>query len=195
LEHLLQQTFTDPSITKVILCYLSCSLKQLPAPLLATIVPNASPQLRQAVFSQNRIGWQNFLKGRLSTCWGTLYQQTHTHPTNLPPSLVSSDSWGVRIIHLTWEFIIHMWYSRNDVEHSSTTQHQSLLKTRLLKKIGWLHELLPPEARYHFQHLDCNALQKSPMSNLYMLEQQLLIFKQSMVEGGATLMPPQDFPT
>jgi hypothetical protein len=65
----------------------------------------------------------------------------------------------------------------------------------LLKKIGWLHELLPPEARYHFQHLDYNALQKTPMSNLYMLEQQLLIFKQSMVAGGATLLSPQDYPT
>ena len=73
--------------------------------------------LREAIKLQDRLGWENFLMGRISPALGA-YQQVHY--TNIG-SRRTGDSWTSQLINQVWLIMWRMWEHRNQVNSSGLT--------------------------------------------------------------------------
>jgi hypothetical protein len=71
---------------------------------------------RDAALVQDSIGWQNSVKGKLSTLWGAL-EETHYSFIN---SQCSSSKWSAGLVTQLLEFIHAVWLFRNSIlrEHN-----------------------------------------------------------------------------
>jgi hypothetical protein len=75
------------------------------------------------------------------------------------------------------QFLLDCWYCRNSVEHKKDEENVTMVKSRLISKIEWLHEGIPLNDLKIHKKIKLTDLSKSNMSNLYMLEAQLNIIK------------------
>jgi hypothetical protein len=67
---------------------------------------------------QDRIGWDNLLKGRLGRQW-IEYVKKRIHSKNL--KLKASD-WAPKMIQAIWDQMLRLWQYRNDALHESDTK-------------------------------------------------------------------------
>ncbi len=58
--------------------------------------------VRMAVLAQTRIGWDNFLKGRLATNWGDMMAHRYATSANLR-RLESRQRFVTKVIHSLWD--------------------------------------------------------------------------------------------
>jgi hypothetical protein len=57
---------------------------------------------------QCTIGWDQWLKGKLSKRWKNIYEQDlqqNILNTANHPRIIAADVWATNIIHKTWEFV------------------------------------------------------------------------------------------
>jgi hypothetical protein len=87
--------------------------------------PNSSilPQdlylsLLTAIKQQNIVGWNNFLRGFISSYWYSLY--TNAHITESLPH--SSFPWDLRLVHAVLSLSHNIWQNRNHFLHGSTME-------------------------------------------------------------------------
>ena len=74
--------------------------------------------ITDAIAEQNAIGWNNALKGRLSTIWGKIYMQ-HVQDTNDDiPVHLSATWWTGEVIRQILYFSLAIWQHRNDYLHN-----------------------------------------------------------------------------
>jgi hypothetical protein len=88
------------------------------------MVLHADCTLVQAFMEQSDIiGWEHFLRGRISTKWGKVYQsfksRPHQEPTNATP-------WATRVIIALWTYSTNLWKFR--MVSNTDTQRQRLSK-------------------------------------------------------------------
>ena len=93
-------------------------LLQLPTPPIHHVSYLASQQLTRAYETQTQIGWDHFLKGRLSIEWSALMRFEYSKLSSLPtlpgkkPKYRTPESWAKGIITLNWEFVNQLWEQR-----------------------------------------------------------------------------------
>jgi hypothetical protein len=131
------------------------------------------------VQAQHKIGRNNFIKGRISSKWSKLYIQDRQQNLDETRKLPIAEIWVRDIINITWNYVLNTWYSRNNTEHQKDKDDINTVKTRLIAKIEWIHEKIPLVDLKIHKKLSINDLNKSTMSNLYVLEQQLTIILQA----------------
>jgi hypothetical protein len=162
---------------RVIIHQISQWLNNLPASDLNDIVPDAGQELQKAFEAQTKIGWHNLLKGRVSQQWGIVYENEKRRLPTGQTKLPDSATWARDLITIMLQFILDSWYCRNNIEHQKDIENISTVKARLIAKIEWLHESIPIDALKIHKKLSLTDLNKSTMSNLYMLEAQMSIIK------------------
>jgi hypothetical protein len=72
---MLLQERTDITTTMVIINYVEAWLTNQPTPNINIIAPEASTDLKEAINSQNRLGWEQVFCGRLAKGWSKVYQK------------------------------------------------------------------------------------------------------------------------
>jgi hypothetical protein len=83
-----------------------------------TLVPDATTVLKKANQEQKLIGWEQWIKGKIATTWGTL-QNHDIKTTDTGIRLNSAKKWSKELILLSWEFTHNCWLVRNECEHDT----------------------------------------------------------------------------
>ena len=130
-------------------------------PVISTSVLHTSTSkntyLDDAVQSQNRIGWDQFVRGRITTKWGYMITR-HLHSiTNVT---TTAEDWADNLITLNFKYVLQMWELRKKEEHGDTP---SEIETR--KQVRMLEEIIDIKSRYHHwpvvdQHLLPESIQE-----------------------------------
>jgi hypothetical protein len=144
--------------------------KEIPS--LDDITDNPSDDIRYAYNTQTYLGWNQFVRGRLTKRWMNIYKaQQSTQQNNYT---VVPDKWGKDIIVLTWRFVMEMWTIRNKIEHSTEDKVAATArkKLKLILKIKWLHEKYKDKLTEYGDVLTMEELEKLPLTNLLMMETQ-----------------------
>jgi Zn finger protein HypA/HybF involved in hydrogenase expression len=76
-------------------------------------LPTNSADLQDLYNSQLKIGWDQFLCGRISTKWGTTYNRLTGSKQKLKPL-----TWTVRFIKAIWQYSHSLWKHRSHVAHN-----------------------------------------------------------------------------
>jgi hypothetical protein len=69
--------------------------------------------LQQAFRTQSHIGWDNFLKGRISRDWLTYVRHNEAHSNGYG----KSKDWPAKFIGGLWKHFKRLWQFRNDIYH------------------------------------------------------------------------------
>jgi ribonuclease HI len=136
------------------------------------LVPDASKSLRQAIFEQNKIGWDQWFCGRISNTWGDLYQhdiQTKQHMIKYP----SPKRWGAEIIAITWNLVLDCWYERNNWEHDNNGDKTTRLKEKRSEEITWIIKTYPDDTPIQYLNITKEKLMDLPTENLDIMLEQL----------------------
>jgi hypothetical protein len=121
----LERLHTHPKITRAIIhglteweSYIASPTQTITAPYRGTVLA-ADCILVQAFLEQsNEIGWQHFLRGRISTKWSQAYQSYCSKPNQEPPN---AQPWAAQVVTIIWQYSSSLWSYRNGVKHGQTT--------------------------------------------------------------------------
>jgi hypothetical protein len=80
---------------------------------------NMSDDLRDLRHSQSEIGWDQFLHGRISLKWFTVYNKLSSKQK------VHSSVWTAQFIKAIWQYTHSIWNHRNHVVHNQTNKMTS----------------------------------------------------------------------
>ena len=87
---------------------------------------SVSAAVQRAIVAQNKLGWDKFLSGLISTKWGVaqrLYQEISGDYPNRRPR-----TWAEGIIASLWEFNHDIWLYRNAIKHGVTQEEQRIAR-------------------------------------------------------------------
>lgn len=101
-------------------------------PTIDTFPPHLQESIRNAISSQERIGWKHLLNGFLSTEWCSLASLDMTSPTNLDPAKgLQRLRTSISAIH---DFTRTLWTARNSVLRAAT-QKTALQSARTAEQV------------------------------------------------------------
>ena len=127
------------------------------SPINDEMIDSFSNKIQQAFRHQSRIGWDHFVRGRLSITWGILINETITKQD------FDAEKWGTKIIDINFKYLILLWEHRCLIEHGTTDEEQeSKLKTKLLNEIMHMQQTSHPRNDNDAKiiHHDFEALRK-----------------------------------
>jgi hypothetical protein len=159
--------------------YLNAWLCQIEPPEIHEIAPDASNTLIDAINHQNTLGWDQWMYGRLSIHWGELYNYDRSHQSEIlkvqpgKKSKTSSTTWGKTINIITWNFLIELWCTRNNIEHQTESDQIKRKKEKMIEKIMWLKSQIKAEKLKYYVHLKKENMINYPVNNLTMISENL----------------------
>jgi hypothetical protein len=116
-----------------------------------------SNKIQLAFRHQSMIGWDHFVRGRISITWGNLINDTITKQE------FDAEKWGTKIIDINFKYLLLFWEHRCLNEHGTTGDEQeSKLKTKLLNEIMHMQQTSLPrnDNDAKILHHDFEALRK-----------------------------------
>jgi hypothetical protein len=128
---------TSGDLTKIIVSFTKAWLHDEKNPDIKEIVPDASIHLVKAIGEQEKLGWSQWFRGRITKSWGDLYNHDISKPNNLV-KFPSANRWGKEIISLTLSFVLECWKERNLKEHEMETNPISRKKEKQIEELKWL---------------------------------------------------------
>jgi hypothetical protein len=87
-------------------------------------------RLKVAFCAQSQIGWENFLKGRLSRYWITCMD----YHFQMNGSKLTGQECTTKLVLVLWEHMDRIWAYRNNIYDESTTQQVARYKTEALDR-------------------------------------------------------------
>ena len=128
------------------------------------IIETFSSNIQQAFNNQSTIGWDHFVRGRISLTWGAIVNDL------LIKQQFDTEAWGTKIIDINFKYLLLFWEHLCNNEHGTTKEEQeSKLKTKLLNEISHMQQSSCPrndnDAKILHQNfeelsnLDCRQLQ------------------------------------
>lgn len=110
------------------------------------IIPVLTPEIQQASYDQERIGWYHLLCGRLAFRWGTIiayYPDLH----NIGDKKMTVLRWGRKFNRYVFTLTLSIWKQRNLDGHTLTPLKESALtRERLLLHIQAIQDSNPEVA-------------------------------------------------
>jgi hypothetical protein len=162
---------TNSTTIRVIITYLRSWLNNEQVPKLQEIAPDASEYLKETVLSQNRIGWENWFKGRISIKWGELYNNDIENPP-FPLFRPSANRWGKKLIIDTWNFVLESWQIRNNAEHDKAGDPIKRQKEKLCEQILWTKQQIAQSKNFPLNGITEQDLKELPVANLALMAEQ-----------------------
>jgi hypothetical protein len=172
LESYFQHTGINETTKRVILKYIGAWISQQETPELKDIAPEASHSLKQAVEDQNKIGWDQWLKGRISIKWGEMVNYDLINK-KVPKAGMSAEKWGKEVIVKSWQFVLECWFTRNESEHDNENNPVLRTKEKLLEEIMWVIRKIPNEVDHPYKDTNEITMLTMPVNNLTMLLEQV----------------------
>jgi hypothetical protein len=132
------------------------------------IIPDATNTLKAAVQEQDAIGWDHWLKGRISQEWVSLINyDIATIDTGTKYN--SSEKWATGIIDLNWDLVQNLWFERNKIEHDSEGNPDLRVRENLIEYIQGESALMN-YTLYKVEDMITEALITLPVKILLMIE-------------------------
>jgi hypothetical protein len=125
---------TNDTTIRVIIHNLRSWIDESVGPSMAVIAPDASVHLIEAFEDQQRIGWGQWFRGRISKKWGELYN-SDIESGNVKIQRPTALRWGKTIVLETMNFIVELWLTRNKREHDSNTDPVTRKNDKLIENI------------------------------------------------------------
>jgi hypothetical protein len=123
-----------------------------------------SRKWKAAVRDQSRIGWDNLVRGRIST---TILQEMSRHyeSQNLNTQLYNGTRWAKKLITLIWMTMLELWKARNSIIYNYDTgktaaMQQEKLEMRIRRCYDQKSLLKAQEQAHWFYSLLANKLQE-----------------------------------
>jgi hypothetical protein len=135
------------------------------------IAPDATTTLTTACTDQQRIGWKQWLNGRLSSNWGTL-QNYDIKTMAFGIKFNTAKKWAKSIILLSWSFAYDTWLARNAIEHDHKGNPELRKRQKLIEDICGKSQLTKYKVCKETEIIE-TILKKLPKDNLLMLEQNI----------------------
>jgi hypothetical protein len=128
-------TCTPPDVVNTIVNYISTMESNVKV----DHSQSSSDLLSQAVSNQANIGWEHFLRGRLSQCWRQVF--ISYLPWQDKKRETKADTWLWKVIHAFWDYSFSIWEARNLTVHgrTETAKEGKLLKT-LKREVKTLYQ-------------------------------------------------------
>jgi hypothetical protein len=158
----------NPTTTKIISHNIGTWLKSTKAVKTKMIAPDSTPTLEKASEEQNKIGWGNWLKGRISREWGTLVNYDIKN-IDSGQKFNTSEKWATEVILLNWEFAQKCWEERNKIEHDIMGQPEERKKEKIIEIIVGEHKMCVGNRIYEEKDLNPTVLQELQLENLQMI--------------------------
>eukprot|EP00957_Ditylum_brightwellii_P160802 12242309-Ditylum_brightwellii.AAC.1 len=111
----------------------------------------------EAVVNQHDLGWDNMMKGCVSTNWGWA-QQKHFEIFSAQSPTTAREHWEKDLINLLWNCFYHIWAARDDILHNSA--HDPDSTSALNKQIRSTYSALQHRMEKHDQQLFCKSLEE-----------------------------------
>lgn len=104
-------------------------------------ISTANTYLDDAINLQNKIGWDQFIRGRITMEFGYLINR-HLHTSN--DTSTTAEEWATKLILINFKFILKIWEQRKREEHGcNPTDIKSKKKLRFLEEIRHILESFP----------------------------------------------------
>ena len=101
----------------------------------------ANTYLDDAINLQNKIGWDQFIRGRITMEFGYLINR-HLHTSN--DTSTTAEEWATKLILINFRFILKIWEQRKREEHGcNPTDIESKKKLHFLEEIRHILESFP----------------------------------------------------
>jgi hypothetical protein len=165
-------TETHPAVSRVLKHYLMGLVNGKECEPVKVLVEDASPTLIRAVEEQTQIGWENFIKGRISITWSELYNFTLYQSGNRLRRM-TAEKWGKDLLLIIWNFVYECWRERNEAEHDTNGDPTARKKLKIIEHIKWLVKYSKVCQKHTYYDKERENLGKLPLNNLLMLEHQL----------------------
>jgi hypothetical protein len=104
--------------------------------------------------------------------WATMYNYVINN-TNHGLKFPTAEKWGIKIIEITWQFVLNCWNIRNNVEHDTEGDPVRMKKYKLSKKVIWHRDQLKEHKIDIYKDMHTDKLLNMPMANLQIIERQL----------------------
>jgi hypothetical protein len=179
LNKYLIDSHTNEETRVVIIQFLTTWLNQQPLPEMQTLIPEASPTLKKAVAEQSEMGWEHWFKGRLTMEWATLYNHD-LKSTNHGMQNQTAETWGKKIVSMTYDFVLGVWTTRNESEHNTEGDQFKNQKDKLVDKIMWNKSKVVNFPSSYLNGITKEQIQDLPLGNLKMLDSQIQTLKRVM---------------
>jgi hypothetical protein len=85
--------------------------------------------LETTLRTQNNIGWEHFLRGRMTIEWG---HQINQHISTQPQHNITAEQWGAKLIAINWKYILKLWQQRNEEIHGTSIEQTEQSRQRLM---------------------------------------------------------------
>jgi hypothetical protein len=117
---------------------------------------NDNGRTSKAIYQQNNIGWNHFIRGRLSIEWGNIVQ-SHLETNQIKN--MSAEKWGSDLLFINWKHILKIWRERCEEVHGKTPEQiEKSSKARLLEEIRHIQSsntnLAHSEHNWILEHID-----------------------------------------
>jgi hypothetical protein len=84
--------------------------------------------IQDAFAEQCDIGWEEFLRGRLSTKWGSIMQLFYKQSNS--SSTKNTLAWEVTVIKTTWQIFLTCWEHRNVLKHGPDDEANRQIRSK-----------------------------------------------------------------
>jgi len=148
--------------------------EKLSAGIISLLHPQATDNLspagettatQEAVAAQSALGWDQLLRGRLSTKWRTSFLQTIPSTTKQGES--DAALWVKKLIIALWDYAFTIWQARNDTVHGQTETAQESKALKAMRQ----------EVKHLFLAYD-NDPYLVPSSRAHLFDKPLLVLLQ-----------------
>jgi hypothetical protein len=109
--------------------------------------------------------------------WGEMYNHDSVNIVSLAQQTrrkTDAETWGSKMLDLVWQFVMDMWFTRNQSEHNHENKGTEIGKRKLAEQIIWVKEKIPNTVNHPYSKVTFEGLQKLPTSNLSIMCEQLM---------------------
>ena len=103
-----------------------------------------------ATNKQQDIGWEHFVRGRITIKWGELINQ-HLRDQKIQPEEMDAEKWGMKLININFKYLLEMWELRNQEVFGTTPEQIEKNKViQCLEEVKYIQEM----------NQDCSAFER-----------------------------------
>jgi hypothetical protein len=138
---------------------------------------------RQAIITQNRIGWLAFLQGYWATEW-SLLQDAHLARTHTRTHTFNGQTWATRTITTIWDHLHTAWTLHNDTVHVRDTNSEDAdIKKRTHFRITRLHQRKNETMAIHHDYFLDNLATTLSTTTLNFQRNWLNLYESAILES------------
>jgi hypothetical protein len=129
-------------------------------------LPHRQTEVMKAYNNQETIGWQHYVRGRMTIEWGNLINK---HLAMQKKYKFNAEQWGMKLMSINWKYILQLWETRNkEVNGDTPSKVESIRRQNMINEILHIQATHPdlPIAISHLISREPASLQAMTTSSI-----------------------------